>query len=621
LVHQYRTESTNGGFHVDLRTESTPSGAERDPFLSVLRVLLALALAAAAAAIAGGIALSNPLLLDLGVTLGISSGILTDVVTAPRSHRKTPESGAPASEPLPTGEAGTPAGAHIPSAGDRPTGGFIKTYVQARLSPWVQRFRGASVARRVTAIAGVLFVWLLALAAFPAAFPSASVAAIAAALCLAGAGLAATGAFYFAGIEPAQLPAASGLARLGRVVAWILVVAALSMGLTWAGLQAPLRILHFLVLAIDAAVCFSLVSTKPHLDSGVDVPSLDLPVLSLLGSRTNVVASVLDTVERQLGIDLRSTWALTVVRRTAEPLVIGLCLLGWLSTSLTIVGVQEQGLVERLGAPVGSPPLLPGIHLHWPWPVDRVFRLPVQRVDAVSVGHEGEENGGPEDVLWARQHAANEYTLLLGNGRDLIAVDATVQYRIRDAPAWHYHCQNPAEALRAIAYRAVMRSTVNRTLADALSENVTTLTAQMRDMVQHDADALGLGAEVVAFTLGGMHPPVAVASDYQAVASAELGKVTAVVTAQGFRNEAVPAAEAAVVTAGNAARAEGAEALARAAGEAWSFRALESSFLVAPEEYRFRRRLEALEKGLAGRRFTVVDHRIQRDGGELWLTP
>ncbi len=49
----------------------------------------------------------------------------------------------------------------------------------------------------------------------------------------------------------------------------------------------------------------------------------------------------------------------------------------------------------------------------------------------VSVGHEGQEEGGPENVLWAVEHAANEYTLLLGNGRDLITVDAAVQFRIR----------------------------------------------------------------------------------------------------------------------------------------------------------------------------------------------
>ena len=91
--------------------------------------------------------------------------------------------------------------------------------------------------------------------------------------------------------------------------------------------------------------------------------------------------------------------------------------------------------------------------------------------------------------------------------------------------------------------------------------------------------------------------------------------------AEAFRNTTVPATEASVVMSANAARAESAETLARAVGEAWSFRTLEAQYRSAPEEYFFRRRLEALEKGLAGRRFTVVDARIQRDGGELWLVP
>jgi membrane protease subunit HflK len=201
-------------------------------------------------------------------------------------------------------------------------------------------------------------------------------------------------------------------------------------------------------------------------------------------------------------------------------------------------------------------------------------------------------------------------------------VDAAVQFRIADARAWRYRCQNPADALRAIAYRAVMRSTVNRTLSKALSENVVTLTGRMRSMVQQDADALGLGVEVLAFTVGGMHPPVMVASAYQAVVSAELGKVTSVVGAQAYRNLTVPFAESAVLVSVNMARADGAETLAEAAGQAWSFRTLETQYRAAPQEFFFRRRLETLEKGLGMRgRFTVVDARFQRDGGELWVMP
>jgi hypothetical protein len=55
--------------------------------------------------------------------------------------------------------------------------------------------------------------------------------------------------------------------------------------------------------------------------------------------------------------------------------------------------------------------------------------------------------------------------------------------------AWRYHCQNPGVALRAIAHRAVMRSTVSLTLSQALSQNVATLTKQMRAMV-HSRKAL-----------------------------------------------------------------------------------------------------------------------------------
>jgi regulator of protease activity HflC (stomatin/prohibitin superfamily) len=570
-------------------------------------VLLALALLGMFGALACNAMFADPLLLDAAVTLVMAAGILLGVALAQISRARLPKSREAALDAMATASAQISANqdasavAMAPVEVDRPEDKI-------------------GMVRNATAATGAVAIFVV-LQPGDVAIPTPLVAGIVAALCLAGAGLCGTAARYLEGVDPSRLPEAPGLCRGARVTAWILAVAALSCGLAWAGLQAIVQILHFAVLTIAAAVCYGLYRARQPRDATAPAFPLDLTILSVLGARPNLLASVLDSAEAQLGIDLRSTWALTVVRRSLEPLVIGLCLLGWLSTSLTVVGVDEQGLVERLGVPVGHDPLPPGLHLHGPWPMDRVFRIPVKQVQALAVGHGGEEEKGPENVLWAVEHAANEYTLLLGNGRDLITVDATVQFRIANARAWRYHSQNPAEALKAIAYRAVMRNTVNRTLSEALSENVATLTERMRAMVQADADALGLGVEVMAFTLGGMHPPVMVASDYQGVVSAELGKVTAMVNAQVFRNQTVPSAETAVLVSVNGARAQGAENLAKAAGQAWSFRTLESQFKAAPEEYYFRRRLETLEKVLAALPFTVVDTRFQRDGGELWLMP
>lgn len=593
----------------------------RDPYRGVVFVLLAMAILGMAGALAGNGLLANPLLLDTAVTMWLATGILLGVAVAQSLRARPPKSPEPSQEAI----AGEPANAGADqdtSGGQAPpdAGGSEapNPHVRGWRLPHLVELESITLVRAGTFALGAVAILLVVQGS--TATPAPLTAGIAAVICLAAAGLSGTAARYLAGIDPSRFPEAPGLCRGARVTGWIFVLTALSFGLAWAGLQTIIQILHVAVLVMLAAVCYGLFRARQPRGDPPVFP-LDFTALFVLGARTNLLASILDSAEAQLGIDLRSTWALTVIRRSLEPLVIGLFLLAWLSTSLTVVGVEEQGLVERLGVPVGGGPLSPGIHLHWPWPVDRVFRVPVKRVEALAVGHEGEEGGGPENVLWAVEHAANEYTLLLGNGRDLITVDATVQFRIVDARAWRYHSQNPAEALTALAYRAVMRNTVNRTLSEALSENVATLTSRMRAMVQSDADALDLGVEVMAFTVGGMHPPVMVAADYEGVVSAELGKVTAVVNAQAFRNQTVPFAETIVLMGANRARAQGAENLAQAAGQAWSFRTLESEILTSRQEYYFRRRLETLEKGLAVRPFTIVDTRFQRDGGELWLTP
>ena len=120
-------------------------------------------------------------------------------------------------------------------------------------------------------------------------------------------------------------------------------------------------------------------------------------------------------------------------------------------------------------------------------------------------------------------------------------------------------------------------------------------------MVQQDADALGLGVEVVGFTVGGMHPPVMVAPDYQAVVSAELGKVTAVVNAQVFpqSKRCLPPRLRSLVGRERRPRRRRSRTLARRRARPGAFARCESQYRAAPQEYLFRRRLETLEKGLA----------------------
>ena len=499
----------------------------RDPYRGVVGVFLLAAFLGTSGTLFAWLKFGNPVLLNVAVTVGLSFGALFGVALTQVARAIPPKADEVVSIPIAEGEAGESAQMGLATSPEISKGSKVVSRlstVSVRTWHW---FRDLGVIRIVSVgicVVGVLVSSLVSLVGISTRPLSLMVAVVTGACFLIAAGLAAMGARYLANVDTKWLPEGPALGRWARVVAWILVLGASAMGFHWARQYLALVVLYYFILAINLTLCFGFLKAMWTECEGLDVFPIDFRVLSILGNRTNVLASVLDSAERQLGIDLRSTWALTVVRSSLEPLGIGLILIGWLSTSMTVVGIQEQGLVERLGVVAEGPPLLPGLHFHWPWPVDKVFRIPVQKMHALEVGHEGEEGGGPEDVLWAVEHAPNEYTLLLGNGRDLITVDAAVQYRIVDPRAWRYQSQNPADTLRAIAYRAVMRSTVSRTLSQTLSENLKILTEEMRKQVQDEARALGLGVDVVGFTVGGMHPPVAVAADYERVVSAKWEK-------------------------------------------------------------------------------------------------
>ncbi len=603
----------------------------RDSYAGVILVLETCSFLGSALTVFLGSWAANPALLDAGLSLGVALIVLLGIAAARASAGEAESKGRVALERASDqGEGAGPKGEgpaepdHVPSSESRrPRAAASSTRLERWLATWPGKVASASTFFRAAGVVGGVGALVLVPEVFTRGRPGGVAGILGPVICLLGVIFAATTARYLTSVDGSRFPEAAGLARGARLSAWVLVLALVATGLAWSGSVAAARVVHGAILLAVAGVSYQFLRVRfpgGKRQAAVGVLALDLSVLKALASRANIFASLLDSAEQQLGVDLRSTWALTIVRRSFEPLVIALCLLGWLSTSLTIVHIGQAGLVERFGVPLAGEPLQPGIHLHWPLPVDHVFLLPVRKVQAIHIGHGGEAHAGPENVLWAQKHAAHERLLLLGNGRDLLAIDAAVWFRIRDARAWFYDCKNPMEALRAIAYRAVMRSTVSLTLDEALSQNTVILTRSMREMVQREADALGLGVQIVAFTVSGLHPPVEVAPDYQAVAAAKIGMATSIVNAEAFRSETVPAAQADVVKTLDGARATSAGELALANGEAWSFRTLELQYRIAPSEYLFRRRLEGLEKSLAGHRFVIVDSRIQRDGGELWLT-
>ncbi|MFT4626323.1 MAG: regulator of protease activity HflC (stomatin/prohibitin superfamily) [Myxococcota bacterium] len=425
-----------------------------------------------------------------------------------------------------------------------------------------------------------------------------------------------------------DLPEGPALGRWSRLTVWAAALVVVDWALIAAELPQPALALAAsrALLAVCAVLGVQvLVGAWPRERPVAPIGGIDPGALRWFFGRWNPLASVGDAVQAGLGIDLRATWAIQFVRSAVEPMALVVGLLGWLSTGLVRVGPEELAIHERLGVPSSTTPLGPGLHVVVPWPVDRVRRVPAQRVLTMAIGEEeeeeeeGAEHEGPEDTLWARMHAEEEYTLLLGDGNDLVTIDGLLHYRISDPYTYLYGAQNPEDGLRSAAYEALTRRTVGRSLDGVLSENLSAFADEVVAEIQLRATELDLGLEPVSFTLKGLHPPFGVAKDYQAVVSAQIARETAVIRANAYRLRQVPSAETQALLEIDEARAVHAKARGTAVGEAEAFRALVDSYVASPDLFRFRRRMETLEYNLAERELTIVDRRFEAEGGHLWV--
>jgi regulator of protease activity HflC (stomatin/prohibitin superfamily) len=342
--------------------------------------------------------------------------------------------------------------------------------------------------------------------------------------------------------------------------------------------------------------------------------------VALVFSHGNPVSSLFNQLEEFFGVDIKGTWAIQFIRLAIEPLVMAVILLCWLASSLVVIDTHEQGVRENFGL-AEKQVLDSGLHWKLPWPMGAIQRVPTHRVLQINIGHEesAEKPEEKESILWANQHADEEFTLLLGDGRDLISADGTLHYRIVDVHDYLYSVQNPKEMVRSIAYRVLMHETANRTLEEALSENLNLLAAKVTENIAAEISQVSIGIEPVLFTFSALHPPVSVAESYQQVVSAQIERDTRIIRAETYQKRSLRNVGTEGYEDRLQAQREALQRTALATGEAEAFDGLHQKVRQNEDLYLFRRRQEALEKNIQGRDLLIIDHRLEKQGAQLWI--
>ena len=234
--------------------------------------------------------------------------------------------------------------------------------------------------------------------------------------------------------------------------------------------------------------------------------------------------------------------------------------LAYLASGLAVVGQDEVGVVRRFGA-VDGPPWEPGLHWGLPWGLGRVDRLKVGQARTLTVGAPG-----PTAAPLSRSPDPDGDDRLTGD-RNLVAAEATLQYRVADPVAYLFAAGSADSALALATESALTRALARRGVDDVLTTGRAEVAEAIAAAVQAEADRAGLGVSIRAVRLGRVAPPVAVAPAFadadrarsdrrQAVTRAEEYRERAEADARGRAREIADAAAARVDRAGRLARGE-----------------------------------------------------------------
>lgn len=346
---------------------------------------------------------------------------------------------------------------------------------------------------------------------------------------------------------------------------------------------------------------------------------------------------------------------LRALRRNMPMIVlvaVGLLVALVLLTVFYRVDASDQGVVLRFGKHVRTTE--PGLHTKMPWPIERVYNVPVRRIQTLEFGFETEEPGrvtafvptGPEHL---------DVSEMLSGDLNLANVKWVVQYRVKDPAAYLFNIGD-VEGIRPQALPSGVRSDPNAAVPDMIrdvSESVvrklvgdTSVDAvltfgretiaddakreiqKMLDGVHSDMDVLesdggpqsdiesseskkkGLesGIEIVTVKLQSTAPPEEVKDAFQEVNRARQNKERVVNEAEGERNSQIPAARGQRDKAISEAEGYMAKIKMTTEGKIKAFLDQLTEYEKAPEVTRTRLYLEAMEEVLgAVDQKTIVD--------------
>lgn len=316
-----------------------------------------------------------------------------------------------------------------------------------------------------------------------------------------------------------------------------------------------------IILGIETLLNLVIDIYRPRIAGQYSRSAFDSRLLGAINEPGGILHTFSSAIDYQFGFKVSQTWFYQLLAKAIIPLVVIGLLSLYLLSSLVIVSPGEQAVIEHFGsfARVAEP----GLTCKLPWPFDKAYKYPTTLIQRINIGFvEADEEEGEKKkaFLWGEKHYDEEFQLLVAASSDtiyeedeggtvpvsLVVAAIPVQYRIKDLKAFLYNNNDAEKMLEAICYHQLTRYAASARIetGEEESDGVESILGagrmkagnDLKTSIQQEADTQGLGIEIVFLGLQGVHPPVEVAKEYQAVTGAVQKKQALIMEAEAERN-------------------------------------------------------------------------------------
>ncbi len=288
----------------------------------------------------------------------------------------------------------------------------------------------------------------------------------------------------------------------------------------------------------------------------------------------------------------------------AKPVIIGLIILliVWTLSGLYRVLPDEQGVVLRFGKFVKT--TQPGLNYHLPFPIESVLTPKVTKVNRMDIGFRSERDsgfssGGVADVP--------EESLMLTGDENIVNIDFSVFWVIKDAGNFLFKIQDPEGTVKAAAETAMREVIARSDIQPILTEGRSVIEADTQEIIQEILDEYTSGIQITQVQTQKADPPDQVIDAFRDVQAARADMERSKNEAEAYANDVIPRARGEAAKILQAAEAYKKEVVAKAEGEASRFLSIYNEYAKAKKVTQERMYLETMEEVLADINKIIID--------------